>query len=202
MSRIIFDVDTQNDLCYKKNTANPKALGNIREVLIHALRNEIVIIGSVIAHDHKLYGYCTIGTEGQEKLNETMLVEPEFYYNVANTRNGIDLNVAEECWQIVFEKQNENIWDPLMGQPDNVQSFLRHENIDTVYVIGYNFHGIVETIQGLIERKYNVRIVHDAISWNILDETAKYLAENVKGLLSATCISTEQFIAEIGDHND
>lgn len=191
---IIFDVDTQIDLCRKKLNVEPSTITNIENVLIEALRNEVVILSSVVAHENNLYGYCTVGTIGQEKINETMMVEPEFYYNVANTRNGIDMNVAEECWQIVFEKQVSDIWDPLMGQPDNVQSFLRHENIDTVYIVGNNFDSaIVNAIEGFIDRDYRVKVVVDAIHW-VAEETPLYHG--------AIPISTEQFIKEINEGDD
>jgi nicotinamidase-related amidase len=164
MISIIFDVDTQNDMCNKKNKVSHDIIKNIENVLITALRNEIVIMGSVIAHENNLYGYCTVNTFGQEKINETMMVEPEFYYNVANTKNGIDLNVAEECWQIIFEKQIVDIWDPLLGQPDNIQSFLRHENVEVVYIVGINFEdNIVTAIEGFINRQYKVIAITDAI---------------------------------------
>jgi len=199
MSSIIFDVDTQNDLCYKKLNMSPDIITNIENVLITAMRNEIVIMGSVIAHENNLYGYCTIGTRGQEKINETMMVEPEFYYNVANTRNGIDLNVAEECWQIVFEKQVSDIWDPLLGQPDNIQSFLRHENIDTIYVVGNNFDSaVINTIDGFVNRKYDVCVICDAVEWVVKCPVSELAIPN-----SVKIITTDQFITNItGDHND
>jgi len=195
MSRIIFDIDTQNDLCYKKTHIMPSIINNIEDVLITSMRNDIVIIGSVVSHENDLYGYCTIGTKGQEKINQTMMVEPEFYYNVANTRNGIDMNVAEECWQVVFEKQGSDIWDVVRGQPDNVQSFLRHENIDTVYVVGNNYNdSVIDTILGLLYRQYKVKVIIDAISWN--NDDLRSLPQGVD------ILTTKEFIDEVGDTND
>jgi len=189
MSSIIFDVDTQKDLCYKKLKVDHSTITNIESVLVEALRNEVVILGSVVAHENKLYGYCAIDTDGQEKINETMMVDPEFYYNVANTKNGIDLNVAELCWQIVFEKQVGDIWDPLLGQPDNIQSFLRHEDIKTIYIVGNNFDSaVINTIDGFVSRKYDVRVIVDAVHW---------VAEGTPNIEGAVSITTEQFITEI-----
>jgi nicotinamidase-related amidase len=195
MSRIIFDIDTQNDLCYKKTKIPINTITNIEDILIEAMRNEIVLIGSVVAHENDLYGYCTVGTEGQDKISETMIVEPEFYYTVANTRNGIDLNVAEQCWQIVFEKQCGDIWNVGNGQPDNLQSFLRHEGIDTIYIIGNNYNdSVVDTISGLMERKYKVKVILDAISWN--NDDLVVLPQGVEML------STKEFMIEIGVSDD
>lgn len=198
MRSIIFDVDTQNDLCKNKRSINKnvssKIISNIEHVLITAIRNQIVILGSVISHENNCYGYCEVNTYGHEKINETMMVEPEFYYNVANTKNGIDLNVAEECWQIVFEKQISDVWDPLLGQPDNLQSFLRHENIDTVYIVGTNFNdSVIHTIHGFIARKYNVRVVSDAINWITTDDIIRKIVP---------CISTEECLKELEGSND
>ena len=195
MISVIFDVATQNDLCCKVVCVDPTIIKNIENVLITALRNEIVLIGSVISHENDLYGYCTVETYGQEKINETMMVEPEFYYNVANTHNGIDLNVAEECWQIVFETQSTDVWDPTLGQPDNIQSFLRHENVGVVYVVGVNFNDtLTSTIDGLLARKYTVIAITDAIGYDE-NESDGVVNDNV------IKITTEEFIASFGDLN-
>lgn len=185
-NKVIFDIDTQNDLCKHKNVVDAEIINNIENILTEALRNDIVILGSVLCHENNLYGYCTVDTDGQEKINETMMVEPEFYYTVANTRNGIDMNVAEECWQIVFERQCPDIWDPLMGQPDNIQSFLRHEDIKTVYIVGNNFNDSVNNaIHGFVARQYDVVVVLDAISWN---DGEIPLPDNVKIMSAKECM--------------
>ena len=198
MHPIIFDIDTQWDLIYKKSkNVDIQIIKNIEDVLINALRNEIVLIGSVIVYENNLYGYCAVGTVGQEKLNETMMVEPEFYYNVANTRNGIDLNVASECWQIVFEKQGSDIWDPLLGQPDNLQSLLRSEHVDLVYIVGNNFDdSVIYTIEGLIKSKYKVKVIIDAVNWNN-NSVYKILVDTLYGIGVDQCITTEDFISEV-----
>lgn len=214
--KIIFDVDTQVDFLSPEGSSfvgdenlifdwhdHPKEsasiVANIEHALIEALRNEVVIIGSVFAYPES-YGMseCVIGTDGQEKINATMLVEPEFYYNVASTKHGIDLNVSSQCWQIVFEKMISDIWDPLLGQPDNIHSFLRTEDVDTVYIVGNDHEdSIADTIDGLVQSRYNVKVVFDAITnWDF------HKHHHILNEMGVECISTDELVEELKRGNN
>ena len=145
MATLIFDVDTQNDYLTEDGKLffpnSEDIVENINKCLIHALRNEIVVSGTVTHYPAILSNEsipCVFGTSGADKINETILVEPTSFYNVPMTRHGIDLTVAEACWQIYFEKESASIWSHVSGQPDNLMSFLRFEDITDVVVLGVN----------------------------------------------------------------
>ena len=194
---VIFDVDTQRDfLCLDSKICDEyvSAVTNIENILAEALRNEIVVLGSVFAYP-EVYSskYCVIDTEGQEKINETMMVDTEFYYNVPTTNHGIDLNLSGECWQIVFEKLISDVWDPTLGQPDNLNTFLRTETVNNVIIVGNNVDdGMIETIEGFVDSQYNVTIVTDAMcNWD------HNVHRNVLISMGVTLLDTSEVINEI-----
>ena len=142
MSRLVFDIDSQNDFLLKSGAQyvgddallfnGDSIITNIEKIMIESLRNEVLLSGTVVSYDEEIIGRCIQDTYGCEKINETMMVDPGLYYTVGNSNHGIDLNVAQECWQVIFEKQHADIWDTQRGQPDNLSTLLRTEDVTDV----------------------------------------------------------------------
>jgi len=204
MNRIIFDIDTQKDFlsplgkCYvgdeKLLCVTESIISNIEEILVNGIRNGIPVISSVFANNCQ--GFCDITTEGQEKIKETCLVDSEFYYNIAHTHHGIDMTVAKHCWQMEFEKEGADIWDVNLGQPDNLHTYLRTNNINIVTVIGNNFNdSVLLTILGLTKSKYHVEFIPDAIVNFSQNSCVKALC------LGAEYIHMEEFIEKINNYD-
>ena len=168
MSLIVFDVDTQIDFMKKEGNAYidgaEYSIDNINAIITHALRNQVAVAGTTVFHQGDAE-FAVFETEGIDKISETRLVDDEFFYNVPITRHGIDIPVASSCWQIYFEKAGNNIWHEETGQPDNVMSYLRAENVRDVVIVGANYDGAVEhAIYGFLKNAYNVTVVTDAIA--------------------------------------
>lgn len=160
MSMIILDVDTSERFMLTDGedfvSGADSVLPNINKVIENALRYEKVIISNVYSPEMGM---------GVNKLSDTMLVDDEFCYTVPKTNNGIDMNMAETCWHIIFEKEDEDIWHPQYGQPDNFETFLRSEGVTSVVIIGCDFRdSITKAIDGLLRSEYHVRFVTDAIA--------------------------------------
>lgn len=213
MRRIIWDTDSQKDFINPNGklyvTGAEIIKGNIKRVLISALDNYVPIFGSVDAHspeDEELKNYpahCVVGTEGQEKIPESIVCHSDNVYYIANTGNGFDMNVFEGAQQIYFEKQDTNVWDKTLGQPDNIQTMLRMLDVTDVYVIGVATNICdIAAIRGFAERKYNVHVITDAIKGLDIPENPVYPATEELALdemmtLGCRFITTDEFVAEV-----
>lgn len=152
MSKLIFDMDTQEGII--NNDSNTE-LVNIERILIEAMRTDTLISGTVYFDEHVNY----------EKLSDTIVVDDEFIYTIPATRHGIDMNIADNCYQVYFEKLGSDIWDEEIGQPDNLMTFIRTNDVSTVYIIGNAYDGnIIDMYVGSNKSKYNIVIVEDSIS--------------------------------------
>lgn len=174
---IVFDADTQKDFidpdsefCVKYTETQ---LNNINTVLVSALRKDTIITGSLYSCKR---GFCVEESGGYEKIPETNIVDSEISYTVANLKHGMDMNLINDSYQILFEKQTDNIWHDVYGQPDNLGTLLRTEDISTIVIVGVNKnYSIVHLIQGLKDRRYNVILVEDAV----IGETYDNIIPNV-----------------------
>jgi len=104
------------------------------------------------------------------------------------------MNIANDCYQINFEKSGNNIWNERYGQPDNVMTYLRTNDIKTVYIVGNNVNSSVQlTCEGLLKSKYNVVVVADAThEINMID--GKALED-----LGVRYITTDEAIGELSE---
>ena len=186
MSKLIFDQDTQKGLLLDKSIF---AVPNIERVLISAMRNEVLVASSTYYDEFVEY----------EKLSETIIVTDELYYNVPITRHGIDMNLADNCYQVNFEKLGNDIWDEEEGQPDNFMTFLRTNEVDTVYIIGNNYEGnVLDTYLGLTKSKYKVVVVEDAVI-NLTDFVRDKLTSFGKTHDNLRIITTNEAIGELSE---
>ncbi len=203
MKFTVLDLDTQKDFLIPTGAMfidndNETIINNISTAMRSALTFGSPLISSTISND-RIYRFCVTDSEGFSKIDETVFVEPEMYYNCPNLRNGIDMSVASECWHVNFEKGNTDIWDPLYGQSDNLETFLRTEDINTIFIVGVNFEASMELcIEGLLKSKYHVHVITDAIWCEDMDEI-KHLRE-MFAPEDVEFITTKEFVAQINSN--
>lgn len=193
MGKVILTVDAQHRFMHPNGEDSVDGCGDasqkINEVLINALRNETVITST---------GYGPKNGGGLKNIDEIILVDDEFYYNVSDENYGIDMNIAGTCWHINFERGNTpDVWDNTFGQPDNLETFLRTEGINEITVVGCNYRGSVEyTIQGLLDSLYNVRVIKDAVV-GLTDDILDDMIDD-----GVSVITTEEFVAGYEGNKD
>ena len=201
---IILDIYTQNDFF---NEGSPLCIENadrvrknINTVLITGMRNDMVIAGTLLAHSigqelpPQYIPHCIIGDDGYDKIWDTVVVEDSLFYTVANIKHGMDVNIMDECWQIYFETQGYDIWDDIKGQPDNLGTLLRTEEVKTVYIVGVAINtSVLRAAQGLIDRLYNVVVINDAIGSIERESAFRDPAINHMREIGVDFMSTEEF---------
>ncbi len=151
MPELIYDLDTQVGIIQEDETL----LSNIRTIIRDAMCVGIPVAGETYYND---------GMDTKNKHPQTIVANPASFYNCPITRHGIDLEVANSCHQVYFEKNTLTIWNNIGGQPDNLMTYLRSNYIKTVYIVGTDsVHGsLISTVGGFLENGYNVVVVTDA----------------------------------------
>jgi nicotinamidase/pyrazinamidase len=119
MKNIFFvDVDTQRDFMISTGKlyvpGAERMIPKLRRLFDFARKNEISILSSVDAHapDDPEFStfppHCVQGTEGQRKLDETLLQRPLILQNKSIDRNLLD--AIRKHQQIIIEKQSLDIF--------------------------------------------------------------------------------------------
>jgi len=199
-NNIIFAVDIQKDFINEDGAIpkvpQPKTFKeNIKKCLSAAEKANILIVGTLETHSKddetfEIYPpHCIVATEGQDIIPEGIVHNESFIYTVPNLGNGIDMSIIEDSWQIFFEKQIDDIWDMEKGQPDNLQTLLRAEDVLEVYILGVN--SVPSTIEGFLKRKYKITLIGDATIANQGYCHTKMESGDIR------VITTEEFIKEI-----
>lgn len=182
MNFVICDIDTQKDFMNPDGALYVSGAETIvdplSKVMSLAYKHDVLIVGTMDAHEegdpefNVFPPHCVVDTIGQEKIPETIVHNDSFIYTIPNNGNGVDMHVVDGCGQIYFEKQTYNIWDKELGQPDNFQTVLRGLDVRDVYVVGVASNiCVLAAVEGLVERKYNVHVISDAIKGLRVDET-------------------------------
>jgi nicotinamidase/pyrazinamidase len=124
MKTIFFlDVDTQQDFMLSKGAlyvpGAERIIPKLRRLFDFASKNEISVLSSVDSHnsDDLEFGqfppHCVKGTEGQHKLQETLLPRPIIFPNKPIDRNLAD--AVRKNQQIIVEKQTLDVFsNPVM----------------------------------------------------------------------------------------
>ncbi|HTY62114.1 MAG TPA: isochorismatase family protein [Acidobacteriota bacterium] len=119
MKNIFFlDVDTQRDFMLKGGAlyvpGAERIIPKLRRLFDFARKNDITILSSADAHapddpEFKQFPpHCVRGTEGQRKLDETLLPRPMIFQNIPVDRNFSD--VVRKHQQIIVEKQELDLF--------------------------------------------------------------------------------------------
>jgi len=120
MKNLFFmDIDTQRDFMLREGrlyvAGAERIIPKLRRIFDFARKNEITVLSSVDAHaanDPEFEDFpphCVEGSEGQRKLDETLLPRPVIFQNRPHDRNL--LNVIQKHQQIIVEKQTLDIFD-------------------------------------------------------------------------------------------
>jgi nicotinamidase/pyrazinamidase len=124
MKNIFFlDVDTQRDFLLSSGAlyvpGGERIISKFRRLFDFARKNEISILSSVDAHipndpefEH-FPPHCIQGTEGQRKIDETLLSRPMIFQSKLVDRNLLD--AIRKSQQIIIEKQSLDVFsNPMM----------------------------------------------------------------------------------------
>jgi len=114
-----FDVDTQRDFMLPSGAlyvpGAERLRPKLRRIFEFARLNDVTVLSSVDAHtinddEFKQFPkHCVKGTEGQRKLEETLLPHTVLLENKPVDRNLIEL--MKKYQQIIIEKQTLNVFD-------------------------------------------------------------------------------------------
>jgi nicotinamidase/pyrazinamidase len=119
MKNIFFlDVDTQRDFMLPSGAlyvqGAERIIPKLRRLFDFARKNEITILSSVDAHAsndpefQQFPPHCVQGSEGQRKLEETLLPHPLIFQNKPIDRNLVD--AVRKHQQIIVEKQTLDLF--------------------------------------------------------------------------------------------
>jgi nicotinamidase-related amidase len=113
-----FDLDTQRDLMLSNGKLHvpgaERMIPRLRQVFDFAKGNAITILSSVIVNDPddhrggKGASYCVRGSEGQRKIDDTLLLHPLILENKLVDRSFAD--IVRKHPQIILEKQGFDIF--------------------------------------------------------------------------------------------
>jgi nicotinamidase-related amidase len=119
MKSIFFlDVDTQKDLILQTGPLSVpgavRLLSKFRRIFDFARKHEIFVLSSVDAHNandpefRELPPHCIRKTDGQRKVDETLLPKPIVFENRPVDRNLMD--VVQKNRQVIIEKQTLDVF--------------------------------------------------------------------------------------------
>jgi nicotinamidase/pyrazinamidase len=119
MKNLFFlDVDTQRDFMLSSGAlyvpGAERIIPKLRRLMDFARKNEITILSSVDAHipnDDEFRDFpphCVQGTEGQRKIDETLLPRPMIFPNKPIDRNLLE--IVRKNQQIIVEKQTLDLF--------------------------------------------------------------------------------------------
>jgi nicotinamidase/pyrazinamidase len=125
MKNIFFlDVDTQRDFMLPSGAlyvpGAERIIPKLRRLFDFARKNEISILSSMDTHVNEdpefqqFPPHCVQGTEGQRKLDETLLPRPLIFQNKAVDRNLLD--AVRKNRQIILEKQSLDLFSNPMTE--------------------------------------------------------------------------------------
>lgn len=173
MNRVIFDVNSQ--VGYINN--DPNVIESIQFIIIGAIEENIPVIGTVLVDDYI----------NHPKHKETLCAHETNIYFVPNIGHGIDMGLSNNVDQIYFETRKD-----VVEQSDNINTYLRTNNIDTISIIGVDNINSLETIVSYFghNMKYKIELIYDAISIDLIDD-----------YMNVSVISAQELINDLGQHN-
>jgi len=174
MNRVIFDINSQVDYMSKENDI----LETIQFIIIGAIEERVPVIGTVLTDDYIMH----------PKYKETLCTHKTNIYFIPNLGHGIDMGLADNVEQIYFETRID-----IYEQRDNINTYLRTNNIDTVSIIGCNSEtALLNIISFMTNMEYDVELVYDGIAVDITDMS------NIDGV---KVITAQELINDLGLHN-
>ncbi|MDQ2711226.1 MAG: cysteine hydrolase [Acidobacteriota bacterium] len=168
MKTVFFDVDTQLDFISPAGAlyvpGAEEIVGSLEDLTRFADKNRVQIISTVDAHtendpEFQIWKpHCVAGTQGQQKLSETLLGAPLVVDSRPGSLEAVSSQVAS-ARQIVVEKRQLDVFSN-----GNLHSLLELINAERYVVYGLVTEYCVRSAAfGLLERKARVELVVDAV---------------------------------------
>lgn len=163
--RILVDVSTQKDYFLADGKAcirnHRRVLANIRRMMAWARRNRIPVISTCEVYtadngDSRI-NYCLDGSDGQKKINYTLLADRVSF----PADNNIDLpsDILRRHRQVILHERCTNAFDEPV-----IERLLSEIFADEFIVIGANTEEAVKaTALGLLQRGRRVTVISDAV---------------------------------------
>lgn len=161
--QVIIDVNTQKDFFLDDGKTR---VGNRRRILIHIRRIiamarirhiPVISISEVHPQNNGSEHYCVDGTEGQKKLNYTLLNNHASF--AADNSTDFPVDLLRQYNQIILHKRCVDPFDE--PRIDRLLSEIRSNEF---IVIGASVEGAIEaTALGLLQRGKRVTVVVDAV---------------------------------------
>ena len=161
--QVLIDVNTQKDFFLDDGRAR---VGNRRRVLIHIRRImalarskhiPVISISEVHPENNGAEKYCIDGTEGEQKIQYTLLSSRASFAADNNTDLPVDL--LRRYHQIILHKRCLDPFD----EP-RIDRLLSEIRANEFVIIGASTEGAVEaTVLGLLQRGKRVSVVVDAV---------------------------------------
>jgi nicotinamidase/pyrazinamidase len=176
MKTILYDCDNQNDF-YPGGALAVEGADVIRQNLAFltqkAIKENINIISTMDTHteddpEFKIFPpHCIKNKLGWTKIPETVYDD---YIYIERLNILYNTNFGSKSTQVILEKATYNIWDPILGQPDNLNVILKDLDVKRVIMTGVATNICVKAaVMGLLERHYEVYLVQDAIKGLFVD---------------------------------
>ncbi len=183
MQNIFFmDIDTQRDFMLPEGrlyvAGAERIIPKLRRLFDLARKNEIAILSSVDAHAEEdaefqdFPPHCVQGSDGQRKLDETLLPRPLIFQNTPIDRNLLD--AVRKHQQIIVEKQTLDVFD------NPVTERLLRVLPRRAIVFGVATEYCVKmACMGLRQRGVQTAVISDAIR-SIAPKTGKKAVEEMR----------------------
>ena len=168
MRTVFFDVDTQLDFISPAGAlyvpGAEEIAGSLEALTRFAAKNGSQIISTADAHSENdpefqiWKPHCVAGTQGQQKLSQTVLGTPLVVSSRPGSLEGVEAQLAP-ARQIIVEKQQLDVFSNA-----NLHSLLEKIGAERYVVYGLVTEYCVGSAAfGLLERKARVELVVDAV---------------------------------------
>lgn len=188
--QILIDLCTQRDFLTPDGAVPVRELDtllpNLRRVMIWAKRNRVPIISALDAHRQNepsvlMPPHCIDGTEGQKKLEFTLLRRMAMVE--IDCSPGIPLDMLRRYQQLIFRKRNKDFMSN-----HKVERLLTEIKSAEFILMGVGAeHGIKALALGLITRQKRVAVISDACGyWSKADADLALRQIEAKGAVLMT----------------
>ena len=189
---ILIDINTQKDFFLAGGNAcirnHRRVLANVRRIMAWARRNNVRVISTCEVYPNhngvKEVGYCIDGTDGQKKIQYTLLSNRASF--PADDSIDLPADILRQYRQIVLHKR---CVDPF-NEP-RIERLLSEVRADNFVLIGASAEGAVKAMAlGLLQRGKKVSVVVDAVG--LLNKREAKLALRKMGAKGAKLIKTKK----------
>lgn len=188
--QILIDLCTQRDFLTPDGAVPVRELdtllANLRRVMIWAKHNRVPIISALDAHRQyepsvMMLPHCIDGSEGQKKLEFTMLRKRAMVE--IDCSPGVPFDLLRRYQQLIFRKRSRDF----MSNPKAERLLTEMKSVEFILTGVGAEHGVKALALGLITRQKRVAVVSDACGyWSKADADLALRQIEAKGAVLMT----------------